>query len=141
MHHTVESLFPHRDTAADGAVHALTHQDMVVALSALLKEQGIAVLHMLYPKTDARTHHSLESLVNKLSGRGLHDVAALVAQESHYLVFREPTQAWHALQEIRLDSLAIGAHLYFQGLVGQEAEAELERAAHNNPREHIASAQ
>jgi hypothetical protein len=108
----------------------VTHQEIVVAMSALLADQQVAVLHMLYPRTDARTHRSLDALVDVLHGHGLHEVATLVAQEAHYLVFKDPAQAWKALQEIRHDSLAIGVHLYFKGLSGDAAEQALDALTH-----------
>jgi hypothetical protein len=132
MNASLETLFPDHDHAEDSIVTALNHQDIVVALSAALKTQNVAVLHMLYPRTDARTHHSLDSLVDKLHGHGLHQVAGLIANEAHYLLFREPKKAWKALHEIRNDSLAIGVHLYYHGLVGEAAELALDADAHSD---------
>ena len=85
---------------------------------------------MLYPRTDARTHRSLDELVDRLHGHGLHQVARLVSQEAHYLVFKEPVKAWKAFNEIRHDSLAIGVHLYYCGLIGEAAERTLDIDAH-----------
>jgi hypothetical protein len=130
MNASLETLFPDHNHAEDSSVTALNHQDIVVALSAALKTQNVAVLHMLYPRTDARTHRSLDALVDKLHGHGLHQVAALVANEAHYLLFKEPQKAWKALHEIRNDSLAIGVHLYYHGLVGEAAERALDADAH-----------
>ncbi|MGA7815267.1 MAG: hypothetical protein WCA53_20570, partial [Caballeronia sp.] len=65
-----------------------------------------------------------------LRGHGLHEVAGLIAQEAHYLLFKEPVNAWKAFQEIRNDSLAIGVHLYYRGLVGEAAERALDADAH-----------
>ena len=61
---------------------------------------------------------------------GLHQVARLVSQEAHYLVFKDPVKAWKAFHEIRNDSLAIGVHLYYAGLVGEAAEHKLDAHAH-----------
>ncbi|WJF92136.1 hypothetical protein QS306_15380 [Paraburkholderia bonniea] len=130
MTFTLETLFPCDAQAEDTVVTALNHQDIVTALSATLAAQNVAVLHMLYPRTDARTHRSLDALVNVLHGHGLHQVASLIAQEAHYLLFREPAKAWKAFQEIRNDSLAIGVHLYYNGLVGEAAEQALDADAH-----------
>lgn len=130
MNASLETLFPDHVHAADSAVSALNHQDIVVALSAALKKQDVAVLHMLYPRTDARTHRSLDELVDRLHGHGLHQVARLVSQEAHYLVFKEPAKAWKAFNEIRHDSLAIGVHLYYCGLIGEGAERALDIDAH-----------
>jgi hypothetical protein len=130
MNLAVETLFPDTEQAEDSTVTALTHQDIVVVLSAMLASQKIAVLHMLYPRTDARTHRSLDALVDVLHGHGLHEVARLIAQESHYLLFKEPMKAWRAFQEIRNDSLAIGVRLYYNGLVGEAAEHALDGDVH-----------
>jgi hypothetical protein len=89
---------------------------------------------MLFPRTDVRTHHSLDALVAKLHGHGLHEEAGLIAQEAHYLVFKDPAKAWKALHGIRNDSLAIGVHLYYQGLVGEAAEGALDVDAHSKER-------
>ncbi|MNY68001.1 hypothetical protein D3C86_2056930 [compost metagenome] len=51
-------------------------------------------------------------------------------QEAHYLVFKDPTEAWRAMHEIRHDSLAIGVHLYYKGKTGDAAEAALDLDAH-----------
>lgn len=131
MNASLETLFPDHNHAEDSIVTALNHQDIVVALSAALKTQNVAVLHMLYPRTDARTHRSLDALVDKLHGHGLHQVASLVANEAHYLLFKDPQKAWKALHEIRNDSLAIGVHLYYHGLVGEAAELALDADAHS----------
>jgi hypothetical protein len=131
MNATLETLFPHHEHAEDSVVSSLNHQDIVVALSSALKAQNVAVLHMLYPRTDARTHSSLDSLVAALHSHGLHQVANLVAQEAHYLLFKDPRKAWKALNEIRNDSLAIGVHLYYHGLVGEAAERALDADAHS----------
>lgn len=130
MSSTIEALFPKHEGAPDCIVTALNHQEIVVALSALVSEQRIAVLHMLYPRTDARTHRSLDVLVSTLHGHGLHQVATLIEQEAHYLVFRDPAKAWKAFQEIRNDSLAIGVHLYYKGRTGDDAEKSLDADAH-----------
>ncbi len=130
MNVSLDTLFPHLDPAEDSSVSALTHQDIVVALSAALSAKNVAVLHMLYPRTDARTHSSLDALVDALHGHGLHEVAGLIANEVHYLLFKEPLKAWRVLQEIRNDSLAIGVHLYYHGLVGEAAEHALDADAH-----------
>ncbi len=130
MNLSLDTLFAD-DQLEDGTVvTALNHQDIVVALSAALAPQKVAVLHMLYPRTDARTHRSLDALVAALHGHGLHQVAQLVAQEAHYLLFKDPAKAWKAFHEIRNDSLAIGVHLYYNGLVGEAAEHVLDAHAH-----------
>lgn len=130
MNASLEMLFPDHVHNEDNVVTALNHQDIVVALSAALKAQDVAVLHMLYPRTDARTHRSLDALVNVLHGHGLHEVADLIAHEAHYLLFKDPVKAWKAFHEIRNDSLAIGVHLYYHGLVGEAAELALDKDAH-----------
>ncbi|MDE1181625.1 hypothetical protein [Paraburkholderia sp.] len=130
MNASLESLFPNHQHAEDSIVTALNHQDIVVALSAALKSQNVAVLHMLYPRTDARTHRSLDALVDKLHGHGLHETARLIAEEAHYLLLKDPLKAWKVFQEIRHDSLAIGVHLYYHGLVGEAAERALDTDAH-----------
>ncbi|WP_206996463.1 hypothetical protein [Trinickia mobilis] len=129
MNASLETLFPNQNQAEDSIVTALNHQDIVVALSAALSAQNVAVLHMLYPRTDARTHRSLDALVDVLHGHGLHEVAGLIAQEAHYLLFKEPLKAWKAFHEIRNDSLAIGVHLYYHGLIGEAAERALDADA------------
>ncbi len=130
MNASLETLFPDHVHNEDNIVTALNHQDIVVALSAALKTQDVAVLHMLYPRTDARTHRSLDALVDVLHGHGLHEVADLIAREAHYLLFKDPVKAWKAFHEIRNDSLAIGVHLYYHGLVGEAAELALDQDAH-----------
>ncbi|KHK54809.1 hypothetical protein PI87_14500 [Ralstonia sp. A12] len=115
---------------ADNTVSALQHRDIVAAFTAQSSSQRIAVLHMLYPHTDARTHRSLDHLVDALHRHGLHGVAALVEGEARYLVFEDPSEAWRALHEIRHDSLAVGVHLYYRGLMGGAAEAALDVDAH-----------
>jgi hypothetical protein len=130
MNASLETLFPDHLHDDDSVVTALNHQNIVVALSATLKTKNVAVLHMLYPRTDARTHRSLDALVNVLHGHGLHEVANLIAQETHYLLFKDPAKAWKAFQEIRNDSLAIGVHLYYHALVGEAAERALDTDAH-----------
>lgn len=134
MRLTPETLLPASNeaaaVAADDVVTAIRHQDIVTAWSGTMAEQRVAVLHMLYPRTDARTHRSLDALVNALHVHGLHQVAELIEQEAHYLVFKDPVKAWKALNEIRHDSLAIGVHLYYKGFSGNEAEVALDRDAH-----------
>lgn len=123
-------------TPAGPTVTAIHHQDIVAAFTAapsataVVAAAPVAVLHMLYPRTDARTHRSLDHLVGALHNHGLHDVATLVAREAHYLVFTDAVQAWRALHEIRHDSLAIGVHLYYRGLTGDAAEKALDLDAH-----------
>jgi hypothetical protein len=130
MNISIDTLFAEDELAEGSVVTALNHQDIVVALSAALASERVAVLHMLYPHTDARTHRSLDHLVDKLHGHGLHQVARLISQEAHYLVFKDPVKAWKAFHEIRNDSLAIGVHLYYAGLVGEVAERTLDAHAH-----------
>ncbi len=114
----------------DQAVTAINHQDIVAAFTARPTASPVAVLHMLYPRTDARTHRSLDHLVGALRNHGLHEVATLVEREAHYLVFKDAAQAWRALHEIRHDSLAIGVHLYYRGQTGDGAEKALDADAH-----------
>ncbi|MFC0400995.1 hypothetical protein [Paraburkholderia rhizosphaerae] len=128
----MEALFPDTGEQEEAIVTALNHQDIVLAMSAALATEKIAVLHMLYPRTDARTHDSLDALVDQLHGHGLHEVARLISQQAHYLVFRNPTNAWKAFHEIRNDSLAIGVHLYYCGRVGEAAERALDEDAHQH---------
>ncbi|HTI16433.1 MAG TPA: hypothetical protein VL598_02080 [Trinickia sp.] len=126
MKFDIETLFVDANNGDDArAVTAITHQDIVTGLSAALAQQEVAVLHMLYPRTDARTHRSLDALVAALNGHGMHQVARLIAEETHYLLFRDPAKAWRVLQAIRHDSLAIGAHVYYKGSSGDAAEAAL----------------
>lgn len=126
MNNTFAALFGNLDHSIEDAVTAVTHQDIIVALSSAMKDHKVAVLHMLYPRTDARTHRSLDALVAKLHGHGMHEVGRLIAEEAHYLVFDGPVQARKALHEIRNDSLAIGVHLYYRGFVGEAAEQALD---------------
>jgi hypothetical protein len=126
----LDAILNPRRTTADDTVSALHHQDIVAAFTAQLSSKQVAVLHMLYPKTDARTHRSLDNLVGALQNHGLHQVATLIAREAHYLVFKDVTEAWRALNEIRHDSLAIGVHLYYKGLSGDAAERALDTDAH-----------
>jgi hypothetical protein len=130
MNINVDTLFPDTEEHEGAVVTALNHQDIVLAMSAALATEKIAVVHMLYPRTDARTNHSLDALVDRLHGHGLHEVARLISQQAHYLVFKNPQNAWKAFHEIRNDSLAIGAHLYYCGLVGEAAERTLDADAH-----------
>ncbi len=118
-------------TQADDTVTAIHHRDIIAAFTAQPSpQQRVAVLHMLYPRTDARTHRSLDHLVGALHNHGLHEVATLVEREAHYLVFKDASEAWRALHEIRHDSLAIGVHLYYRGLTGEAAESALDTDAH-----------
>ncbi|MGP8432780.1 hypothetical protein ACT2FY_38085 [Paraburkholderia fungorum] len=126
----IEMLFPETRLDGEKSVAGLTHQDIVTVLTSAPGRRSIVLLHMLYPRTDARTHHSLDSLVHSLHGHGLHQLASLVANETHYLLFTDPAQAWTAFHEIRRDSLAIGVHLYFRGLTGDAAEHALDAYAH-----------
>lgn len=130
MRLTPDSLLPN-STNTDDVVTAVHHQDIVAAWSATMAAERVAVLHMLYPRTDARTHRSLDALVNALHVHGLHQVAELIEKEAHYLVFKDPVKAWKALNEIRHDSLAIGVHLYYKGLSGNQAEVALDQDAHH----------
>jgi hypothetical protein len=130
MNISVDTLFAEDEQAEGAVVTALNHQDIVVALSGALATARVAGRHKLDPRTDARTHRSLDQLVHALNGHGLHQVARLVSQEAHYLVFKDPVKAWKAFHEIRNDSLAIGVHLYYAGLVGEAAEHKLDAHAH-----------
>ena len=127
---TLDTALQSFHTQADDTVSAIHHQDIVAAFTAHPSSQRVAVLHMLYPRTDARTHRSLDHLVGALQNHGLHQVATLIARESHYLVFKDVAEAWRALHEIRHDSLAIGVHLYYRGLSGDAAEQALDTDAH-----------
>jgi hypothetical protein len=131
MKFDIESLFVEDIGGADAVVAALTHQDIVTGLSAALAPNDVAVLHMLYPRTDARTHQSRDALVAALNRGGMHQVARLIAEESHYLLFRNPEKAWRVLNEIRNDSLAIGVHVYYKGLAKEAAEKALDADAHD----------
>jgi len=130
MNISIDNLFGEDAVLDDWAVTALDHRDIVSALSAALAPRRTAVLHLLYPRTDSRTHHSLDALADALNGHGLHQVARLVAQEAHYLAFREPAKAWRAYNEIRNNSLAVGVHPYYSGLVGDAAEYVLDAHTH-----------
>ena len=134
MNSIIDALFSDQEPAGSDRVMPLNHHDIVVALSQTLSDKNIAVLHILYPRTDARTHRSLDALVDILRGQGLHQVASLIAKEAHYLLFKDPANAWRAFQEIRHDSLAIGAHLYYKGLEGDAAERALDADAHPQAR-------
>ena len=106
------------------------HQDIVTTLSLALADEKIAVLHMLYPRVDARNHKSLDALVDALHRHGLHEVGEMIAKETRYLLLKNPVHAWRVFHEISNDSLAIGVHLYYQGLSGVAAEQALNRDAH-----------
>lgn len=134
MNFPAETLFPQTRLDEENSVAGLKLQDIVAALTSVPTRRGIVLLHMLYPRTDARTHHSLDSLVHALHGHGLHQLARLVENETHYLLFTDPAQAWIAFHEIRHDSLAIGVHLYFRGLTGDAAEHALDASVHQAPR-------
>jgi hypothetical protein len=126
MKFDIESLFVEDIGGNDAVVAALTHQDIVTGLSAALAPKDVVVLHMLYPRTDARTHQSRDALVAALNRHSMHQVARLIAEETHYLLFRNPEKAWRVLNEIRNDSLAIGVHVYYKGLAEGAAEKALE---------------
>jgi hypothetical protein len=126
MNFDIESLIV---DDAERVVTSVTHKDIVTALSATLGPQTVAVLHILYPRTDARTHTSQDALVSALNSHGMHQVARLIAEETHYLLFRDPVKARAVLHEIRNDSLAIGVHVYYKGLSGSVAEEALEADA------------
>ncbi|MEM5430263.1 hypothetical protein VSR71_17625 [Cupriavidus oxalaticus] len=121
---------PKQPAATEDVVTAIRHHHIVEAFTETAAAQRAAVLHMLYPRTDARTHRNLDALVSALHLRGLHQVAEMVKKEEHYLVFTDPAIAWKALHEIRNDSLAIGVHLYYRGQSGDAAEAALDLDAH-----------
>lgn len=131
MKFDIESLFVEDTDGGDCTVAALTHQDIITGLSAALAPKEVAVLHMLYPRTDARTHQSRDALVAALTRHGMHHVARLIAEETHYLLFQNPEKAWRVLHEIRNDSLAIGVHVYYKGLAGDAAEKALDADAHD----------
>ncbi|KAA0997766.1 hypothetical protein FVF58_47615 [Paraburkholderia panacisoli] len=125
----IEMLFVDSVDGAERVATSITHKDIVTGLSAALAPQTVAVLHMLYPRTDARTHASLDSLVEALNRHSMHQVARLVAEKAHYVLFRNPIKAWRVLHEIRNDSLAIGVHVYYKGLAGGAAEQMLDADA------------
>jgi hypothetical protein len=130
MNLDIKSLFV---DAADGKkrlVTATTHQDIVTTLSAALASHDVALLHMLYPRPDARTHVNRDALVAALNRHGMHDVTRLIAEEAYYLLFRDPKEAWRVRHEIRNDSLAIGAYVYYKGLAGSAAEEMPDIDAH-----------
>ncbi len=126
----IESLFVDAVDGAERVATSITHKDIVTSLSAELAPQAVTVLHILYPRTDARTHVGLDALVAALNRHGMHQVARLIAEETHYLLFRDPAKAWRLLHEIRNDSLAIGVHVYYKGLAGDAAEQALDADAH-----------
>jgi hypothetical protein len=126
----IESLFVDAVDGTERVATSITHKDIVTSLSAALAPQAVAVLHMLYPRTDTRTHRSLDALVAALNRHGMHQVARLIAEETHYLLFRDPAKAWRVLHEIHNDSLAIGVHAYYKGLAGDAAEQALDADAH-----------
>ncbi|CAG2150777.1 hypothetical protein LMG31506_04289 [Cupriavidus yeoncheonensis] len=130
MNTTLDAGVLSRHTQTDDTVKAVHHRDIIAAFTAQPSPERVAVLHMLYPRTDARTHRSLDHLVGALHNHGLHEVATLVEREAHYLVFKDAFEAWRALHEIRHDSLAIGVHLYYRGLTGDAAENALDIDAH-----------
>lgn len=118
----------------DIPVVAVNHNDIVSTLSKMLQEQGIVLLHMLFPRTDARTHQNLDALIQVLRGHGEHQVASLIESESRYLLFREPVKAWRVFREIRKASLAIGVHIYYCGLGGESAEEALQHRVQSEAR-------
>jgi hypothetical protein len=122
----IETLFVDSIDGAERVATTVTHKDIVTALSAMLAPQSVAVLHMLYPRTDARTHVSLDALVEALNRHGMHQGARLIAEQSHYLLFRNPLKTLRVLHAIRNDSLAIGVHVYYKGLEGGAAERMLD---------------
>jgi hypothetical protein len=128
---TLEKLFQNK-TFGEIAT-PVDHQDIVTALSLAVADEKIAVLHMLYPRVDARNHKSLDALVGALHRHGLHEVGEMIAKETRYLLLKNPVHAWRVFHEISNDSLAIGVHLYYQGLSGVAAEQALNRDAHVTP--------
>jgi hypothetical protein len=122
----IETLFVDSNDGAERVAITITHKDVVTGWSAALAPQAVAVLHMLYPRTDARTHASRDALVDALNRHCMHQAARLIAEQSHYLLFRNPVKALRVLHAIRNDSLAIGAHVYYKGLEGVAAEQMLE---------------
>jgi len=138
MTFNIQSLFVDMAESDERVAAAVTHKDIVTGLSAALAPQQVVVLHMLYPRTDARTHSSLDALVAALHGHGMHQVARLIAEETHYLLFQDPAKARSVLREIRLDSLAIGVHVYYKGLSGDAAEKALDADANANTKRVVA---
>jgi hypothetical protein len=125
----IETLFVDSIDGAERVATTITHKDIVTGLSATLAPQAVAVLHMLYPRTDARTHVSLDALVEALNRHAMHQAARLIAEKSHYLLFRNPVKTLRVLHAIRNDSLAIGVHVYYKGLEGGAAEQMLDADA------------
>jgi len=123
-------LVPPNEPVTEDAVTSIRHHHIVEAYTGTAPAQGAAVLHMLYPRTDARTHCSPDRLVSALHLRGLHQVADMVKNEEHYLMFRDPAMVWKALHEIRNDSLAIGVHLFYRGQSGEAAKTTLDLDAY-----------
>jgi hypothetical protein len=130
----IETLFVDSTDGAERVATSITHEDIVTGLSAALAPQAVAVLHMLYPRTDARTHASLDALVEGLNRHCMHQAARLIAEKSHYLLFRNPVKALRVLHAIRNDSLAIGVHVYYKGRAGGAAEQMLDADARETRR-------
>lgn len=121
---TIEALFPtHRPE--EGIATALDSHAIVHALSQAVADHPVALLRMMYPATDANTHHSRDQLTEVLHRHGLHQVASLIEEDSPYLMFTSPANAWLTFVEIRRYSAAIAVHLYYRGLSGVEAESRL----------------
>ncbi|WP_256977677.1 hypothetical protein [Bordetella genomosp. 10] len=133
MNTKIASLLSNIEFDDDASVAALHHQDIAAAFSLALPDREWVLLHILYPRTDAKTHASQQALVHALHGHGLHVVARLIEDGTHYLLFHDHRKAWKVYQEIRGASLAIGVHLYFLGLHGAAAEDALEARAHQHP--------
>ncbi|WP_321859054.1 hypothetical protein [Paraburkholderia tropica] len=133
MSHEIGPLSDKLSFDGNVTVVALNHRDIVTSVSSMLSSHRIALLHILYPRTDARTHRSLDALVDALRGHGEHEVATLLQNQAHYLFFANPVKAWGVLREIRLGSLAIGVHLYYCGLTGERAEHALEESVRDAP--------
>lgn len=68
----------HQQVTTEDVVTAIHHHHIVEAYTGAIAPKPVTVLHMLYPRTDVRTHRSLDALVNALHQRGLHQVAEMV---------------------------------------------------------------
>lgn len=106
-------------------VTGLDLRDMARAYSTQLPGSG-AVLLLSYPNVDARNHKSLDALTAALSGHGMPRVAALLHDETPFVVLDDAAAALRVFHEIERDSLAIGVSLFFKGESGAEAERAIQ---------------
>jgi hypothetical protein len=98
-----------------------------VAFSKLMEKEGVAVIHIDYPKFEGRSHNHVDLLVSALTGHGMSESAILVAQHSPTLVTDNLEKALRIYQEIQHDSLAISASLYYAGLSNHAAELAIQQ--------------